>query len=314
MNKKQYKIGIIGASIQGIIEECVDAAALGNQWRIIDIDTTLRPKSKFSIINKLGYVFNFLRNIIQIQDIDILVLVFVDRLSPWYARVAHLLNKKVVFYWLGSDVWSLCQSACNKSNYKSADLNLSYSEGNAKELEKIGIKAEVVACMTKLNPSAAKMPQEHSILLSIPDEQRFFYGYDDMIKLIKEFPNIKFHIVRSERSDLYPYANVVFEGMLDKEQMEEVFNNISIVVRWPEHDGTSLILSEAALKGKYIISKNPFPCGIISENYDDLVNSVNELITKPLEPCEENRAFALKRLTQAYSGRKFIKYIESIVD
>lgn len=311
---EQYVLGIIGGSIPGVISECLEASGNTDRWAVIELDAdnvSVSRRRPWSLFFKL---LEMIKAIIRIPRVDVVVLVFISPFARFYSNVAHLLGKKVVFYWLGSDVVAAVEDSVDKAIEYNADIHLSYSEGNIRELAAIGVNANLLFMPTRLPDNLSEMPECHSVLLSIPDARRDFYGYKDLMRLVDRFPELEFHVIRSEHPEYYDKRNIVFEGMLDREEMNELFDRVSISVRWPEHDGTSLILMESALKGKYIISRNPFPCGVVTNTFDGLCGALSDILKNPPTPCMENREYALKHFTQQRAGKEFVRYLDSLVD
>ena len=313
LNKNEITIGLIGGSIRGLIAECIHESNNDNRWKVIelDIDRVKLDRSRpFSIVMKMLEV---LRGIWRMRRVDIVIVVFVSQLALVYEKAARLLNKKVVYYWLGSDVREAIKNPVRGKKLNGADMHLSYSQGNISELAGLGINAKLLVTPSKLSNEIAEMPGKHAALLCIPDDRKEFYGYSDLMRLVDRFPELTFHVIRSEHPEYYTKKNIVFEGMLNRSQMNELFNRVSISVRWPEHDGTSLILMESALKGKYIISRNPFPCGVVVSSFDGLCKALADMIKTSPVPCMENRSYALSHFTQAEAGRRLAGYLEELI-
>ena len=311
--QEQKIVGLVGSSIPGLISECVEAAEIDGQWRIVYID---REQVKFSRKNPLSLmrkVLELLRGFLNVRKVDIVMVIFVSPFAVLYKAAARFFRKKIVYYWLGSDVAAAINTKNAERRFHGADLNLSYSEGNVVELASIGINAHLLITPTRLPDGIARMPEKHAVLLSIPDSRKEFYGYNDLMRLVDLFPQLNFYVIRSEHPEYYNKPNIIFKGMLDREQMGELFDEISISVRWPEHDGTSLILMESALKGKYIISRNPFPCGVVTSSFSHLCNVLEEIIRVPPCPCAENRRYALEHFTQKRAGLLLAGYLENLV-
>lgn len=305
-------IGLVGGSIRGLIAECICASHNDDCWQVVELDVDnvkLNKKNPFTLVLK---VFEMAKGIWRMRHVDIVIVVFVSRLALVYTKAARLLNKKVIYYWLGSDVHEAVKNPILGRKLRDADMHLSYSEGNISELASIGVNARLLVTPTRLSNDLADMPEQHAVLLSIPDARKEFYGYKDLMRLVDMFPSLEFHIIRSEHPEYYDKKNILFEGMLDRDQMNELFNHVSISIRWPEHDGTSLILMESALKGKYIISRNPFPCGVVVNSFSKLCSALSEMIKTPPVPCMENRSYALEHFTQAEAGCKLIAYLEEL--
>lgn len=313
-SRGKYTVGVLGGSIRGFIRECIDASGNGSAWSVTELDpeqVKLSRVTPFTIFRKIGELANAFWSM---RKVDIVIVVYVGVFTPLYYRMARFWRKKLVYYWLGSDVDSLVKGKSSVKICRKADFNLSYSEGNIAELASFGINAELLFLPSKISLDCSKMPDRHSVLLSIPDARKEFYGYNELMKLVALYPEVEFHVIRSSHPEYYDAPNIVFEGMLDRDQMNELFDRVSISIRWPEHDGTSLILMESAIKAKYIISRNPFPCGYITNSFEELCAELERIVSIPPMPCLQNREYALEHFTQGRAGEKLVSYLESFIE
>lgn len=308
------KIGIVGNSIRGVVQQCLEAAGADERWEVVELYVPDAKDQRPALIRKASHALNLAGTMARVRDVDIVMCVFVDNRSAMWIRAAHAAGKKCVLYWLGSDVLNLTNGELSPKGLDEADLHLAYSEGNMEELHAFGIEPTLMVLPTRMPTRLAAMPERHEVLLSIPDDRREFYGYSDLMRLVDDFPDVPFHIVRTEHPEYYDKPNIVFEGMLNREQMDALYDRVSIVVRWPIHDGTSLILMEAALKGKHIISRNPFPVGVVTDTYEGLCEALDDAVSKPLSPCKENREYALKNFTQRNAGTRLCNLLNSLFD
>ena len=313
LNNNKIVVGLIGGSIRGLISECIHESQNDDLWQVVELDIDSVKVDKRKPLSVILKILELARAIWRMRRVNIVIVVFVSQFAPIYSKAARMLNKKVVYYWLGSDVQEAIQNPVHGEKLNDADLHLSYSEGNILELASIGVNAKLLVTPSKLSDEIADMPERHAVLLSIPDARKEFYGYHDLMRLVDRFPELTFHVIRSEHPEYYEKKNIVFEGMLNRDQMNELFNRVSISVRWPEHDGTSLILMESALKGKYTISRNPFPCGIVVNSYDELCTALSDVIKAPPAPCMENRMYALGHFSQAEAGRRLVSYLGELI-
>lgn len=308
------RVGIIGGSIEGLPAQCLEASGDANRWNVLYLNREMAARLTNPTLRKIAILCEFVWAMIQILSVDVVLVVFVNRLSVWYIRISHFLRKKCVLYWLGSDVLAATKGLISCKGLNEADAQISYSEGNIEELRQRGIDASLLVLPAYLPSRIADMPDRHAVLLSLPDARKEFYGYHDLMRLVDDYPDVEFHVVRSNHPEYYNKSNIVFEGMLDRDQMDKVFNRVSISIRWPEHDGTSLVLMESALKGKYIITRNPFPCGIQTDTYKGLCAALEEIMSLPVEPCLENRAYALDHFTQERAGRALAEVLDAVMD
>ena len=263
-----------------------------------------------------GRALGFLEFLWKIGRVDVLLCVYVDKSAARRSRIAKLLNKKVVFYWIGTDCYDALRGMDARETLSAAaraDLNLGCGPSAIGELEELGIGAVEYITPPKLDSAISKMPDRHAVLISVPDGREEFYGYPALRRLIDDFSEVTFHVVRSSKEELWPGENVVFWGVLDNDQMNEVFDRVSIVVRFPEHDSTSMILMESAVKGKRLISRNAFPMAWVAPDYESLCACLREALKEPVEPHRDIHNEALDLFGREKAGNRLAGILKDVV-
>lgn len=251
----------------------------------------------------LSKIWRYIKMMVAISKCNVVCFVFVDERAVRLMKFAKMLGKKVVFFWIGSDVFRLMEGSLKPTS--EPDIHVADGDGLVGELRDCGIISQSVPIVPNISSSIAKMPQHHSVMLNIPDDRLDFYNYDAAVSLIRMFPDTKFVVVRSNSPELYDYPNVDFRGVVDPENMNDVYDDVSIIWRFPEHDGLSLASMEALTKGKYIISRFPFPNAMQAETFEEGVEQLRKLLEGTPYVNEEGRQYALQNFTQESSGRTF---------
>lgn len=262
-----------------------------------------------TVISKIKGYLNHMNNI---RNCDVVCFVFVDSLALRLAKFAKAIGKKTIFFWIGSDVYHLRERKFGIA--PKADLHLADGEELVNELSELGIKAESVLIAPNIADSVAQMPQEHAIMLNIPDDRLEFYNYDDAINLIKKFPHTKFVVVRSNSPELYDFPNVDFRGIVAPDDMDAVYNDISIIWRFPKHDSLSLASMEGLIKGKYIVSHFPFPMATQVDTFEDSVQELQKILKTEVKVNNAGRIYALANFTQEASGKEFARQLNGIIE
>lgn len=190
---------------------------------------------------------------------DVIYSVSGRELNSLYMRLAELLRKKIIIHWIGTDVLEALSQPPRKIH--SGCTHLAGSELLREELETIGISSVVIPIVpTNIKFSPLPMPERHAVLVYIPEDREDFYGMPLLKKLAGQFPDITFHIVaNSGKNDKSPYPNVSYEGMLDFTAMRVLYAKCSILFRYPQHDGLSMMVLEAMGTGRTVIYKYKFP-------------------------------------------------------
>lgn len=243
---------------------------------------------------------------------DVLCLVYIDKAQLRVARFARMMGKKVIFFWIGTDVWHLAKGDLAYKDVAHAHV----ADGSAlvNELAECGVEASSVLFVPKIDMSLGTMPREHAIMLNIPDDRLEFYNYPLALELIKDFPDTKFVVVRSNNPSLYEAPNVDFRGSVPMEEMDAIYDDVSIIWRYPEHDSLSLVSMEALAKGKYVLSRFPFPCATTIETFDDGEAALRELLSTKPQCNLEGHEYAASYFTQEAAGTVLLKRVASLME
>ena len=286
------------------------AREMGFEW--IDLTQLRSQNFGFGLVGRAIRVMEFAY---KIRRTDILLQVYADRQAVWKTKIAELLGKKSILYWIGSDCYGALRGIdldiVLRMSHR-VSVNLGCGPAAMGELKILGVEATEFITPPKLDTSLSKMPDKHAVLISVPDGREDFYGYSDLRKLIDEFPDTLFHVVRSSKRYLWEAENVVFWGVVPNEEMNEIFDRVSIVVRFPEHDSTSMILMESAIKGKRLISRNAFPSAWLATTYSGLCDSMRRALSEPVEPHLDVREEALRLFDRTRAGKRLARIIRSV--
>lgn len=217
----------------------------------------LNSKNKHNgILSKFETLFKLLKSdtIYCVSGIDI------NKSS--FFRLAAFLRKRIIVHWIGTDVLTFTQKYNESKKVINKNcINLSGSELLQKELREIGIESAVVPIVpTDFAFVAQKMPDKHAVLVYIPETREDFYDMPLLKAMAERFPKLDFHIVANTgKNDLAPLSNVHYHGFLNSDEMLKLYEQCSILFRYPKHDGLSMMVLEALGYGKSVIYKYEFP-------------------------------------------------------
>ena len=77
------------------------------------------------------------------------------------------------------------------------------------------------------------------------------------------------------------YKNVEVLGILSLDQMEMLYDKISIVIRNVKHDGLSMSVVEALAKGKKVIWNYSIPNVICAKTAQEICMELDKIIKEP---------------------------------
>ena len=245
---------------------------------------------------------------------DIVYFLFISDFTNILAFFARLMGKKVVYHWLGTDVWNCLQGKSNAYNKPwRAHLHFAYALNLQQELRTLGVDSAVYPLSPEgLSMRMAKMPEHHAVLVSIPDISKDFYGYKTLKEVIKRFPELPFYIVRSTKPEYYPEDNVHFMGLLSREEMDRLFDKISIVFRYPDHDGLSLIMMEATIKGKVMVYRFDHPFAYKVGNTEEICQTLTEVLRSSPSANVEAHSYGVEQYSKETCRSRGIELLQGL--
>jgi len=264
------KVGLIGPNTQ--------VQHIENLFKKMNVEY----KNMNEIFENKGFIKKYYIYLKELKNVDCVYTIGIAfRINPRII-IPNILRKRTINHWIGSDILSARKNKNFKITQKFIDKNLSCSNLISKELHEMGINSDIVPIIPSgMNYNIAEMPTNHSVLVYLPEGNEEFYGLDFVKLLAEKYPEIKFNIVANSNKEILPLKNVCFLGKLTLEEMEKLYNEISILLRLPKHDGLSLMLLEALAKGKEVIYSFEFPYTYTIDNTSDLTNVFNDIINNP---------------------------------
>lgn len=233
--------------------------------------------------------------------VNAIYLVGGDLRSNRFYTAAVLLGKKVIMHWVGSDILEMKDWLKRGHRFSPILLRHSYHwaevDWTAGELRELGIKAQVVPLTPAAFPEQVKeLPSKFVVLCYLPPEREVFYGGAEMIQLARQFPEIVFLAVAASPTVSHPNwpENIIPVGWVD--DMGELYPEITVLVRFTEHDGLSFMVLEALAHGRYVIWSYPFEGVRKATDYAQLMGGI----------CELYQDFQAGKLSLNQTGRSFV--------
>ena len=199
-------------------------------------------------------------------------------------RIANLLGVPVVIHWVGTDVLSATRYFNDNPQSLKVAKRLIHWAGApwlVNELRELGIEASFIPLPLKsvgiaLSQDPPKLPPRFTVLSYLSDRRPWFYGWDNILQLSKDFPEIDILIAGAEGRFVKGFpANIKFLGWID--DMYDTYTNSTVLIRMTQHDGYGGTVQEALALGRYAIWTYPFPDALQARDYSSLCKHIKRL-------------------------------------
>ncbi len=204
-----------------------------------------------------------------------------------FLKYLRLLRKKIVFHWIGTDVYNCIHNSETNVQYPLDITHLAGSQLLHDELKNIGIKSIIVPIIPfSMDLSIMDMPDTHRVLNYVPNGRERFYSADVVVNLAKRNQDIIFDVVGTDKFEGINEIpeNICFHGKVSKDGIQKIYKNITILLRIPLHDGLSMMVIEALAKGKYVLYKyrHPYVYTPDSNDIEDIDKTLKKILkSKP---------------------------------
>jgi len=264
----------------------------------------------------------------QIKECDIVHAVF-----PFHTVesviIAKLLGKKVIYHWIGTDVWYLLDSLADdfkKGQYSHflykiffkilkhfADFHLCGSGNLKKGLAIRGIKAEIIPIVPlKMSFRLGSGKLSLTVLSYLPEERHEFYGSKIFFDLAKEFPEVTF-LALCKEGEMSKSSNSNIQYLPYQENMAKIYQKTGIILRMPEHDGMSLMVLDGLLRGKQIIFSYKFPFCYQANNFSEAKKALRLFIKNP-KTNREGAEFVKKNFSHERISRRLVRIYREVLE
>ncbi len=279
---------------------------------VVDMLDKAGIKAELLIASRIGIAPKRIKKITElIKKFDIIHLISGNqriKLLVWL----RLLGKKTINHWIGTDVLKLLENTNScllaRITDKLIDIQFAKLPKLVAELKTARIKADYLPTVPQINHQLS-VTYKQGVLIYIPWDRVDFHRGSELLELAKMFPDINFHIIDNEGKGLPSLPNVYYHGWVNN--MDEVWKNISILVRFPKHDALSFMVLEALARGKRVIWNQHLPhCSYIRE-IEDIPQELKKLLAKKM-PNIEGRKFILSEFDPKKIGEKYVKIYNSM--
>ena len=275
-------------------------------------------KQEYEVIN-LQKIIDSNRNIFMqilkfakaLLSVDYVYNVYTSPFSYRKLRIAHLMHKKIITHWIGTDVRLLMEGKTNLNKISFIDKHVVCFEALQDNLKTKGIEAEILPITPfNLQFKIAKMPQEHAVIIYMPRGVEMDYGIDQIEKVFPKYPQIPFYIVANDDKEKFKeFSNVHVLGRLTKDEMEELYNKVSIVIRIHISDGLSMSILEGMAKGKKIIWNCKYPLCYPGSTTTEICNGLDDI----LKDVPKADIAAHEFIVNEYTREKFMRLFNASI-
>lgn len=227
----------------------------------------------------------------------------------WLHLFSRILRKPRVIHWVGSDITSLYTNPhlrwlSTRPNVR----NLAEVDWTIEELRKLGIEATLAPLPPRL-PAVSEptpLPKRFTVLLYLPKTRGEFYGRREYERLIRAFAKrgVRFLIVGGGECYAPPEADVVQLGW--RVDLDEIYRDSSVLVRFTKHDGLSIMVLEALTHGRHVLWSQDFPFATQVRTYDEIAEEIELLLTLHERGELHVRLDAARYVTETYGTKRCI--------
>lgn len=185
-------------------------------------------------------------------------------------------------YWCGTDILNL-----RETNWfwlwvlpKIKAKHLCENQVEYDELLKYGIHATIHPFLFskyddwKVTFKPSKNPQ---VYVSCHQDREDEYGVGILSQVVKEVPEITFHVYGNNEVPECNHANIICHGPVSNEQFNEEIKDFQCGLRLNEFDGFSELLIKPIMLGQYAISRIKYPHIAYFSNLKELVIELKKL-------------------------------------
>ncbi|MFM7768989.1 MAG: hypothetical protein ACKO8Q_00345 [Bacteroidota bacterium] len=219
-------------------------------------------------------------------------------------------NKKIVMQWQGTDVLHAIerhQKNTLYTQYVKKSIHFADSDWLEEELRSIQINPIRLTfkCITPL-PILEKYPSIKA-LTYLAEGRKEFYGFNHVVQLANEFPQISFTVCGMNKPNESTPSNIKFMGWVPRDSFVQMLSEHAIFLRLTEHDGYSVSVIEALSSGAEVLmtlpDKNTRHCTTPKEIKEQFNNALKALAERNLVPRFETA----KRINEFYNEEKILQ-------
>ncbi len=218
------------------------------------------------------------KSVLRVPFCDVWYTIGSPMYDRWITLATRIFRKPQVVHWAGTDIlvakekpW-LQHIACLPCY-----THLAEADSTIRELAAMGIDARIAPIPPRLTTAEIPpLPETFTLLLYVRPSRPSFYGAVEYARLVNAFAHepVRFIIVGGGVVDVPSSGKVVNLGWM--ESLKQAYEQASMLVRYTEHDGLSLMVLEALQAGRQVLWTHPFPHTTQVNDYSSLEIAVRD--------------------------------------
>lgn len=236
--------------------------------------------------------------------------------------LALFFRKKLIMQWHGTDVQLAVERQKKNTIYrKYIDVaqHLVSAAWFVDELKDVISPVAYVPFGYVEAEGNSKAYEHVSVLTYLAKGREQFYGWDLIVKLALEKPDLRITVVGSDGIGFDYPENIVCTGWVDEVKLMKLMQTHSIFIRLTEHDGKSISVSQALGVGCEVIWTYKMEmCHHVSLNPDEIIRKVHEVKmlveSRNLMPNQDNISYAKRELNRDAVMRNFVVELKKLLN
>jgi hypothetical protein len=219
-----------------------------------------------------------------------------------FFALVRVLGKRSVNHWVGTDVWRTISNVAEARRARLTafliDKQLAVAPHLVDELASVGLQVELVPIIPFLKAPRLRSAQAGQIraLAYLPDGRPDFYGGDIIYELAKEFTQVPFTVVTGTGRAQTRLPNLEYLGYVP--DIDEVYEQASILIRITKHDGLPRMILEGLARGYQVIYSHGFPYCHQASDFGEAASRLAQIIADGCPVNYDGRRYVLEHYDQ----------------
>lgn len=197
----------------------------------------------------------------------------------WVHLAARLLRKPRVIHWVGSDIAGLCETPALRPLVSGANVtHLAEVEWTAAQLRALGFNPRIAPLPPRHSHGTPKeLPANFTVMLYVPRTRADFYGrrpFEELMRRLRDKP-IKYIVVGG--GSINAPEGVEVENLGWRDNLHDVYEKVTTLVRYTPRDGLSLMVLEALSFGRHVLWTQEFAFTRQINTYFDMEREILKL-------------------------------------